>query len=479
MRIYPAILCGGSGTRLWPLSRGLYPKQFLPLAGERTLLQDTARRVLGDGFEPPFLICNADHRFLVAEQLREAGVAAGEIVLEPTARSTAPAAAVAALLARERAGAKDAGADAYVLLLPSDHVIADPAAFAAAVATAGRAAEHGHLVTFAMTATRPETGYGYIRRGAPLDGVSGAFAVERFVEKPTRAVAETMLAEGGFDWNSGMFLFSATAYLDELAALEPAMLEACRRAVDLGVRDLDFLRLDADAFAASPSESIDVAVMERTAKAAVVPAELGWSDVGGWTALWDIGVRDDDANVFVGDVVADGVAGSYLRSEGPMLAAIGLDDMIVVATEDAVLVTPKDRAGDVKAMVERLKREGRSEHHAHVKVHRPWGWYQGLDAGPGFQVKRICVNPGARLSLQYHHKRAEHWVVVSGTARVVRGDETLELTANQSTYIPIGERHRLENPGPGPLHLIEVQSGGYLGEDDIVRLDDDFARGAE
>lgn len=471
MTIYPAILCGGSGTRLWPLSRGLYPKQFLPLAGDRTLLQETAARVSGDGFAAPILICNADHRFLVAEQLREAGLAAGEIVLEPAARSTAPAAAVAALLAKAK------GEDALVLLLPSDHVVSDQHAFATAVAAARAAAVQGRLVTFGMAATRPETGYGYIRRGEPLAGVSGAFHVERFVEKPSRPAAEAMLAEGGFDWNSGMFLFSASAYLDELAKLEPAMLEACRRAVDAGVRDLDFLRLDADAFARSPSESIDVAVMERTANAAVVPAELGWSDVGGWSALWEIGVQDDGGNVFVGDVVAEDVGGSYLRAEGPMLAAIGLDDMIVVATADAVLVTPKDRAGDVKAMVERLKREGRSEHHAHLKVHRPWGWYQGIDAGPGFQVKRICVNPGARLSLQYHHQRAEHWIVVSGVARVTRGDEVVDLAANQSTYIPIGEKHRLENPGAEPLHLIEVQSGGYLGEDDIVRLDDDFARG--
>lgn len=470
MKIYPAILCGGSGTRLWPLSRGLYPKQFLPIVTDRTLLQETVERVRGGPFAPPTMICNADHRFLVAEQLREAGIAPGEIVLEPTARSTAPAAAVAALLAM----AEDARA--LVLLLPSDHVIQDVAAFRKAMAVGRDAAASGGLVTFGMAATGPETGYGYIKRGDAVEGHAGAFKVARFVEKPTLDAARDMLAEGGYDWNSGMFLFSAAAYLAELESLQPEMLAACRAALEKGSRDLDFLRLDGDAFASCPADSIDVAVMEKTDKAVVVPSELGWSDVGAWSALWDIGGRDDDGNVVVGDVLADGVAGSYLRSEGPMLAAIGLNDMVVVATEDAVLVTPKARAADVKEMVERLRREGRSEHHAHLKVHRPWGWYQGIDSGPGFQVKRICVNPGARLSLQYHHKRAEHWVVVSGTARVTRGDAAMDLSANQSTYIPIGETHRLENPGTEPLHLIEVQSGDYLGEDDIVRLDDDFAR---
>jgi mannose-1-phosphate guanylyltransferase/mannose-1-phosphate guanylyltransferase/mannose-6-phosphate isomerase len=470
MTIYPAILCGGSGTRLWPLSRGLYPKQFLPIAGERTLLQQTAARVSGDGFGAPLLICNAEHRFLVAEQMREAGLSPGEIVLEPVARSTAPAAAVAAHLARA------AEADAQVLLLPSDHVVADAAAFARAVATAAQAAKKGRIVTFGMAAETPETGYGYIRRGAALAGVEGAYEVDQFVEKPSQEDARRMLADGGYDWNSGMFLFSAAAYLDELAALEPVMAAACARAVDAGARDLDFLRLDAAAFSESPANSIDVAVMERTDKAAVVPCELGWSDVGAWSSLWDIAERDTGGNVMRGDVVADGVSGSYLHSDGPMLAAIGLADMVVVATDDAVLVTPRGRAADVKAMVERLKRDGRSQHHAHLKVHRPWGWYQNIDNGDGFQVKRICVKPGARLSLQYHHKRAEHWVVVSGRARVTRGDEVVDLSANQSTYIPIGERHRLENPGTEPVHLIEVQSGSYLGEDDIVRLEDDFAR---
>lgn len=470
MSIHPAILCGGSGTRLWPLSRGLYPKQFLPIVTERTLLQETALRVAGGGFGAPMMICNADHRFLVAEQVREVGLTPGDIVLEPAARSTAPAACVAALLAM----AQDP--DAQILLLPSDHVIGDETAFHRAVSLASQAAGEGHLVTFGMTAHAPETGYGYIKRGGALSGMPGAYRVDSFVEKPDPARAQALLAEGGYDWNSGMFLFSAQTYLDELTRLAPATVAACRDAVAAGKRDLDFLRLDADAFAACPADSIDVAVMEKTDRAAVVPVDLAWNDIGGWTALWDIAARDGAENVLHGDVLAEDVEGSYLRSDGLILAAIGLKDMVVVATEDAVLVAPKSRAAEVKGVVERLKQSGRAESETHLKVHRPWGWYQGLDAGESFQVKRICVNPGARLSLQYHHKRAEHWVVVSGTARVTRGEETFDLLANQSTYIPIGEKHRLENAGDAPLHLIEVQSGEYLGEDDIVRLDDDFAR---
>jgi len=468
--IFPAILCGGSGTRLWPLSRELYPKQFLPLVKEQTLLQETAGRVVGKGFAAPMMICNADHRFLVDEQLRDVNIKAGEIVLEPAPRSTAPAAAVAALLAVAHDD------DALVLLLPSDHVITNTNAFTTAIETAGAAAKAGHLVTFGMAAKGPETGYGYIRRGPALNDIDGVFRVDQFVEKPSREAAEAMVTEGGFDWNSGMFLFSAAAYLDELAVMEPVMLEACRKAVNCGVRDLNFLHLDADAFSKCPIGSIDVAVMEKTSKAAVVPTEMGWSDVGSWSALLDIAEQDDKGNAIVGDVVAEDVTGSYLRSEGPMVAAVGVDDLVVVATEDVVLVAPRSHAADAKKIVERLKREGRSEHQIHLKVHRPWGWYQGLDAGAGFQVKRICVNPGARLSLQYHHKRAEHWVVVSGTGLVTCGEKVFELTTDQSTYIPIGERHRLENPGTAPLHIIEVQSGTYLGEDDIVRLEDDFKR---
>lgn len=468
--IYPVILCGGSGTRLWPLSRRSRPKQFLPLATNQSLLQETTRRVAKCGFAAPMMICNNEHRFLVSEQLREIGVKPAEVILEPSARSTAPAATVASLMARV------VDNDALILLLPSDHIIGDADALAEAVAVAAQAAADGYLVTFGIAATKPETGYGYIRRGTLLKGFDRAYFVDQFIEKPSYEMAKEMLAEGDYDWNSGMFLFSAAAYLGELSRLNPVMLFACQDAVDRSVKDLDFRRLDADAFNACPSESIDVAVMEKTDKAAVVPADLGWSDVGSWSALWSINEHDECDNVLKGDVIAHEVSGSYLRSDGPVIATFGLTNMVVVATEDAVLVAPKDRADDVKIIVERFKLEGRSEHHTHLQVHRPWGWYKGVDAGDGFQVKRICVNSGARLSLQYHNHRAEHWVVVSGTARVTRGEDTFDLDANQSAYIPVGVKHRLENSGSEPLHMIEVQSGSYLGEDDIVRLDDDFRR---
>lgn len=468
--IYPTILCGGLGTRLWPLSRASYPKQFLPMVTDQTLLQETVARVSKSCFAAPMLICNDEHRFLVSEQLREISVKPAEVILEPMARSTAPAAAVASLLARANKS------DALVLLLPSDHVIGDASAFENSVAAATEAASKGYLVTFGMEATNPETGYGYIQRGSPLKGVDGAHVVDRFIEKPSKKLAEQMLIEGGYDWNSGMFLFSADAYLEELERLNPVMLFACQDAVNRSVVDLDFLRLDADAYEACPARSIDVEVMEKTDKAAVVPAELGWSDVGTWSSLWNISEHDECDNVLMGDIIAHEVSGSYLRTEGPVLATIGLTDMVVVATEDAVLVASKGRSANVKSIVECFKQEGRPEHHSHLTVYRPWGWYKGIDSDERFQVKRICVNPGARLSLQYHLHRAEHWVVVSGTARVTRGDDTFDLASNQSTYIPVGEKHRLENPGQGPLHLIEVQSGSYLGEDDIIRLDDDFRR---
>ena len=427
-------------------------------------------RVANRGFAAPMMICNDEHRFLVAEQLREVGITPSDIILEPSARSTAPAATVVSLLAQSD------NRDALVLLLPSDHVISDTAAFADAVATATQAAAKGYLVTFGMSATNPETGYGYIRRGRSLEGVDGAYVVDHFVEKPSRVRAEKMLGEGGYDWNSGMFLFSARAYLEELARLNPEMLFACQGAVDRSVQDLDFLRLDVDAFNGCPSGSIDVSVMEKTDKAAVVPAEMGWNDVGIWSALWNIGESDACDNVIIGDVITHEVSGSYLRTDGPTLATVGLTDIVVVATEDAILISSIDRSADVKSIIERFNQEGRTVHHTHLKVYRPWGWYKGIDIDDGFQVKRICVNPGARLSLQYHNHRAEHWVVVSGLARVTRGDDTFDLGVNQSTYIPVREIHRLENPSEEPLHLIEVQSGGYLGEDDIVRLDDDFRR---
>lgn len=470
MRIHPIILSGGSGTRLWPLSRALYPKQLLPLVSRETMLQETAARIAHPPFAAPSVICNGEHRFIVAEQLRAAGIRPQMIVLEPQGRNTAPAAAVAALMALEH------DPDALVMLLPSDHVIRERHSFGQAVEAAANAAQAGYLVTFGIEPTAAETGYGYIRRGGSLEGLPGCFQVARFVEKPDRGTAETFLAAGEYAWNSGMFLFAAKTFLEEAGRFQPDLLEACREAVAKGRKDLDFFRLDGDAFARCPSVSIDTAVMERTARAAVVPAALGWSDVGSWSALWEISEPDAQGNVVKGDVFAQEVAGSYLRSEGPMLAALGIENLVVVVTQDAVLVAPRDRAQDVRQVVTGLEESRRGEHINHIRVHRPWGWYETVDAGPKFQVKRICVNPGAKLSLQYHDHRAEHWVVVSGTARIVHGDREMVLEENQSTYIPIGVRHRLENGGDEPLHIIEVQSGDYLGEDDIVRLDDDYAR---
>ena len=470
MSIHPVILCGGSGTRLWPLSRSMYPKQFLSIGSEKSLLQETVERVSGDAFADPIFICNGDHRFLVAEQMRAEGVKTAAILLEPQPRNTAPAAAVAALKALEL------DPKATIFLMPSDHAINHPEALRTAISLAQTAAFSGHLVTFGIKPTGPETGYGYIRRGRELDGAEGCYTVEKFIEKPDHTTAVELLQAGGHDWNSGMFLFGAKEFLSELEELEPDMVAACREALAKGSSDLDFFRLDEESFSKAPSRSIDVAVMEKTAKAVVVPAEMGWSDVGAWSAMWLVDDHDENGNVVIGDVISEDVSDSYLRSEGPLLAAIGLEDTIVIVTGDAVLVAPKNRAADVKRIVERLQKDERVEHIMHPRVHRPWGWYQGVDSGSSFQVKRLCVMPGARLSLQMHHRRAEHWVVVSGTARVTRDDDVFELHVNESTYIPVGAKHRLENPGVVTLHMIEVQSGEYLGEDDIVRFDDDYAR---
>ena len=472
--IHPVIISGGMGTRLWPLSRALYPKQLLPLVSDDTLLQETARRVAApERFAAPLVVCNDAHRFIVAEQLREIGITPAAIVLETDGRNTAPAAAVAALML----GRDDA--DALLLILPSDHVITDLERFHGAVEVAARAARDGALITFGMAPTKVETGYGYIRCGEPLDGEGRCHRVDRFVEKPQAAAARTMLAEGGWLWNSGMFLFTAGAYLEELERLQPAIVAACRAAIESGREDLDYFRLGAEAFGAAPSLSIDYAVMEHTKRAVVVPADIGWSDVGSWAALWELGDKDENGNVAIGETILEDVRDSYLRADGRLLAAIGVRDLLVVVTQDAVLVASRDAAQDVRKVVERLKASGSERHHTHLKVFRPWGSYQCLDAGERFQVKQLTVKPGARLSLQKHKHRAEHWVVVSGTARVTRGEEVFDLGPNQSTYIPVGTLHRLENPASEVLRVIEIQSGDYLGEDDIERFDDVYGRGAK
>jgi mannose-1-phosphate guanylyltransferase/mannose-6-phosphate isomerase len=463
----PVILSGGSGTRLWPLSREAYPKQFLPLAGTDTMLQATWRRVAPLATSAPIVVANEDHRFMVAEQLREAGCTPGAILLEPVGRNTAPAIAVAALQAT--AG----GEDPLLLVLPSDHVIADTVAFRAAVGRAAAAAATGRLVTFGIVPTGPETGYGYIKAGAGDD----VRAVERFVEKPDAATAQGYVASGEYFWNSGMFLFRASRYLEELGRHQPQMLAACRGAFDAARRDEDFVRLDKDAFAACPSDSIDYAVMEKTADAAVLPISVGWNDVGSWSALWEVAEQDGDGNAHHGDVIALDCRDTLAWANGRLVAMIGLRDVVVVDTDDAVLVAHKNQVQEVKTVVARLKAAGRPEPTLHRKVYRPWGSYDSIDMGERFQVKRITVSPGAALSLQMHHHRAEHWIVVSGTARVTRGEDTLLLSENQSTYIPLGVTHRLENPGKVPLELIEVQSGSYLGEDDIVRFEDVYGRG--
>ena len=469
-QLHPVILSGGVGSRLWPLSRSLFPKQLLALAGDNSLIQDTARRAKGPAFAKPLIVCNVEHRFLIAEQMRAAGIVPEAILLEPLGRNTAPAAAVAALMLAEK------DPDAILLLMPADHVVRDLEAFARAVDSAAAAAARGYIVTFGIAPKGPETGYGYIQRGQALDENAPAFAVRRFVEKPDLATATGYIEAGDYYWNSGMFAFQASRFLVELERLEPELLSQCRAALSAGKQDLDFFRLDATAFAACKSISIDYAVMEHTQMAVIVPVEMGWSDIGSWESLWDASSKDESGNALKGDVLHHGARNSYLRSEGPLVAAVGVEDLVVVATADAVLVSRKDASQDVKKIVEQLERAGRELHVTHRKVYRPWGAYEGLDIGNNFQVKRITVNPGAKLSLQMHHKRAEHWVVVSGTAQVTCGDKVFTLNENESTFIPLGAKHRLENLGSEPLHLIEVQSGHYLGEDDIVRFEDSYGR---
>jgi mannose-1-phosphate guanylyltransferase/mannose-6-phosphate isomerase len=467
--LIPVILSGGSGTRLWPLSRELYPKQFLPLVGAQTMLQETLARLNGLPAEPPVVVCNEQHRFIVAEQLRQVGVTAAAIVLEPIGRNTAPAAAVAALSALARATDEDP----VLLVLPADHAIKDVARFQVAVELGLQAARAGALVTFGIVPEKAETGYGYIR----CDTGSGpVYPIAQFVEKPDAARAQEFVASGEYLWNSGMFMFGARRFLDELAWHAPPIQEACRAAYERATRDLDFTRLDKEAFARCPSDSIDYAVMEKTDEAVVVPLAAGWSDVGSWSALQEVVTADAHGNVTRGDVVAEDTAGCYLYSTERLVATIGLKDTVVVETKDAVLVAPRARVQDVKQLVARLKSLARGETALHREVFRPWGSYDSVDGGTRFQVKRLTVKPGASLSLQMHHHRAEHWIVVSGTARITRDDEVFLLSENQSTFIPIGTRHRIENPGMVPLHIIEVQSGSYLGEDDIVRFDDRYGR---
>ncbi|MGC8773791.1 MAG: mannose-1-phosphate guanylyltransferase/mannose-6-phosphate isomerase [Chlorobaculum sp.] len=467
--IMPVILSGGSGTRLWPLSRAMYPKQLLPLFGEKTMLQDTVLRVESiEGVGPVTCVCNDEHRFLVAEQLRQIEVVEEAIILEPVGRNTAPAAAVAALMLAE----KHPGS--LMLIMPADHVILDQKAFAASIESARSSAERCSLVTFGIVPSAPETRYGYIRAVAGSAGVTRPVA--EFVEKPSLERAEGYVASGDYFWNSGMFLFRPEIYLAELEASSPEMLDACRKSLENARRDLDFLRLDPEAFAACPSNSIDYAVMEKTSNAVVVPMQAGWRDVGAWSALWEAQERDAEGNIKRGDVLTHGVRNSYIHATSRLVAAVGLEEHVIVETADAVLVASKERVQDVKAIVEQLKLQKREEPLTHRRVYRPWGSYETVDEGERFKVKRITVKPGAALSLQMHSRRAEHWVVVTGRALVTVGKKQVPLEANQSIYIPVEELHRLENPGDESLELIEVQSGGYLGEDDIVRFEDHYGR---
>ena len=463
----PVIMSGGSGTRLWPLSRKHKPKQFIALFGENTMFQQTLQRLEGlEGLQAPMVVSNNDHRFMVAEQLHELGVDNSTIILEPFGRNTAPALAIAALEATA------SGEDPVLLVLAADHVIDDVSAFHQAIACAKQQAEAGMLVTFGVVPTSANTGYGYIQ-AAEKNTLS---AVKAFVEKPDLETAKQYLASGAYYWNSGMFMFKASALLEELEQHSPDILNRCRDALKKGTKDLDFIRLHTESFEDCPSDSIDYAVMEHTNKAVVVPLDAGWNDVGSWASLWECAEQDADNNVLQGDVMIDGVKNAYIHSEHRLVSVLGLDDIVVVETADVVMVASKDSAQQVKGIVNRLVKQQRPEAENHRLCYRPWGHYDSIDLGERFQVKRITVNEGASLSLQMHHHRAEHWIVVSGTAEVTCGDEVMLLTENESTFIPLGTKHRLHNPGCVPLEMIEVQSGSYLGEDDIVRFDDNYQR---
>lgn len=468
--IVPVILCGGSGTRLWPISRKSFPKQFWPLTSARTMLQETAARAAGQNFAAPVVIANEAQRFIVAEQLREHNDVKGRILLEPEGRNSGPAIAAAALFAAET------NQNAILWILPADAAITDHAALLKTLTTAADVAHAGLIATFGMNATAPETGYGYIERGDALSMIDDAFRVARFIEKPDAETAKRLIADSRHYWNSGMFVARASTLLDEFRRYAPDVVSAVTAALDQRTHDLDFVRLGADAFCCSPNVSFDCAIAEKTDRAAVIPASLGWSDVGSWSSVWDIAPKDPNGNVVVGDAVIEDLGNCYVRSEGVVTAVLGVDDTIVVATRDAVLVTRRDRSQDVKLLVERIKRLGRAEADTHARVYRPWGFYETLIEGDRFQVKRIVVHPGAMLSLQKHFHRAEHWVVVGGSALVTRDSEVRLVHENESIYLPLGCIHRLHNPGKIPLALIEVQSGAYLGEDDIVRLEDHYGR---
>ncbi len=469
--IIPIILAGGSGTRLWPLSRQLYPKQLIDIYNEKTMLQNTVLRLQGlENMGSPIVVCNEDHRFMTADQLKNIGIDSLAIILEPIGRNTAPAIALAALKAMKYED------DPILLVLPADHVIEKKRDFHAAIQAGLRYAEKDNLITFGIIPGSPETGFGYIKKGKLLESSTGASRIERFVEKPDLDTARKFFESGSYCWNSGMFMFKASAIIKELEILAPDIMMPCKGLIEAGVQDLDFFRIYLKGFKDIPSDSIDYAVMEKTSKGIVIPFDAGWNDLGSFDALWQAGRKDENMNVITGDVMIHDVKGSYINSESRLIAAVGIENFVIVETKDAILVSPRDQVQDVKKIVKQLKDHNRDEIISHRKVYRPWGSYETVDSGHRFQVKRITVNPGAKLSLQKHFHRAEHWTVVSGAATVTKGEEEMLLKEDESTYIPLGTLHRLENPGKIPLELIEVQSGSYLGEDDIVRFDDVYGR---
>ncbi len=469
-KIVPVILSGGVGSRLWPLSRALYPKQLQPLVSDQSLLQETVERVSGGEFQPPIIVCNEAHRFVVGEQLQKIDQMPQAILLEPEGRNTAPAVAAAA------AWLESTTPDSVLLVMASDHIIKRQKKFLDAIASGGEAAAKGHLVAIGITAATPEIAYGYIKSGEEVESISNCLRIDKFVEKPDLETAKAFVESGDYLWNASLFMFGAADYMAELGRLAPEIAQNCHESVEKSTADLDFIRLAPEPFCACPSISIDYAIMEKTDKAVVVPADLGWNDVGAWDALWEISEKDENGNAVIGDAVIHDVSNSYIRAGERLVAAVGIHDSIIVSTDDAVLVADRSKAQEVKSLVEQMQTAGRLEQESHTKVYRPWGWYQSLEVGPNFQVKLIQLSPGAKISLQRHQKRAEHWVVVAGAATVTKGEDVFDLQVNESTFIPVGEKHRLENRQADPLQIIEVQIGDYLGEDDIERFDDHYGR---